>query len=151
MVKDKTGSWFYNKKAVDLYTDMPEGTIGFVYRIENHTTGRYYIGRKTVAGFKKKRLSKKEKLLPENSRKTFKTAFSETAGWKNYFGSNILLKEEVKKGHEVTREILKYCFSKAEITLEETREILCGGALEDPRSYNGWIKCLITKEQILKK
>lgn len=143
--------WIFNGKAINNYEDMPEGVIGFVYRIENKTTGKYYIGRKTVAGIKKKRLTKKEKLIPENSRKTFKREFSESKGWQNYFGSNITLKNEVQNGHEVTREILIFCFTKAQITFEETKYILCGGALEDENSYNGWIKCLITKEQILKK
>lgn len=142
--------WIFNNKEINSYEDMPEGTIGFVYRIENKTTGKYYIGRKTVAGIKKKKLTKKEKLFPENNRKTFKREFSETKGWQNYFGSNTVLKDEVKKGHEVVRTILVFCFSKAQITLEETKHILCGGALEDKDSYNGWVKCLITKEQILK-
>ncbi len=143
--------WMFNGKSIKTYEDMPEGVIGFVYRIENKTTGKYYIGRKTVAGIKKKKLTKKEKAIPENSRKTFKREFSETKGWQNYFGSNIVLKDEVKNGHEVTREILIFCFTKAQITFEETKHIICGGALEDENSYNGWIKCLITKEQILKK
>ena len=146
----KTVNWTYNKKPVLSLKDMPEGVLGFIYRIENKTTGKYYIGRKTVAGNKKKKLTAKEKLLPENNRKGFKIEYCESSGWKSYCGSNLILKQEVKDGHEIEKFILTYCFTKAQITMEETREIICGGALEDINSYNSWVKCIIYKQHILK-
>ncbi len=145
-------NWTYNGKDVTSLSDMPEGTLGFIYRVDNLTTGKYYIGRKTVAGSKKKKLTAKEKLLPENKRKTFKYEVSESSGWKSYVGSNILLRDEInKEGHKYKKRILHYCFSKAEITYLETIEILCGGALLDINSYNGWIKATIYKQHLLNK
>jgi len=145
-------SWIYDGKEVLSLKDMPQGVIGFIYRIDNLSEpGKYYIGRKTVASQKKKKLTAKEKLLPENNRKSFKTEYCESSGWKNYYGSNLILKDDVKKGARTRRTILKYCFSKAEITFSETAEIICGGALLDPMSYNSWVKCVIYKQHLLKK
>lgn len=150
MVKKKYAvNWEYSGDEVLSLEDMPPNTMGFIYRINNLTTGKYYIGRRTVASKKKKKLTLKEKALPENKRKTFKYEVSESAGWKTYCGSNIVLKEEVAKGHLIEKEILTYCFTKAQISLEETKAIICGGALEDKNSYNGWCKVLIYKKHLL--
>lgn len=143
--------WSYNGKNVLTIQDMPDKVLGFIYRIENLDTGKYYIGRKTVAGNKKKKLTIAEKKLPENNRKTFKYGYSESSGWKSYCGSNTTLKEEVKNGANIRKIILHYCFSKAEITYKESCEILCSGALEDPLAYNDWIKCLIYKSHLIGK
>ena len=143
--------WTYQGKEVNSLLDMPTDTLGIIYRIDNLTTGRYYIGRKTVASKKKKKLTLKEKALPENKRKTYKYEVSESSGWKTYAGSNTLLKDEIKGGHKYKKTILYYCFSKAEITFLESKEIICGGALQDPLSYNGWVKCTIYKQHLLEE
>lgn len=143
--------WNFEGKQITCVGDMPEGAIAFIYRIDNLTTGKYYVGRKTFAGNKKKKLTVKEKLLPENNRKTFKYEFCESPGWKSYCGSNILLKSEVKSGHKIVKTILRFCYTKAEITLEETRELICGGVLEDELSYNDWVSCKIFKRHLILK
>lgn len=147
--KDKV-NWEYKGEVISSYSQMPEGTIGFIYKIYNLDSGKYYIGRKGVAGNKKRKLTAKEKLLPENNRKTYVIEHKESTSWKSYCGSNETLKEEVKNGARVRKEILHYCFSKAEMTYTETREILCSGALIDENSYNGWIKATIYKKFLLK-
>lgn len=149
MANKQTVIWTYSNKEVLSLADMPPNTLGFVYRIDNLTTGKYYIGRKTVAGNKKKKLTVKEKALPENKRKTFRYEMSESVGWKNYCGSNVVLKAEVADGHQIKKQILTYCSTKASITLEEMKAILCSGALEDVNSYNGWIKCTIYKKHLI--
>jgi len=146
----KANNWAFEGKEVRSLSDMPKNVLGFVYRLTNHTTGMYYVGRKTVAGNKKKKLTAAEKKMSGNERKTFKYEYHESSGWKNYVGSNLVLKAEAKLGHHITKEILTYCFTKAQLTLEETREIICGGALEDCNSYNGWISCKIYKQHLLK-
>lgn len=147
----KTHPWHFEGNTITCLADMPEGIIGFIYKINNLTTGKYYIGRKTVASIKKKKLTLKEKLLPENKRKTFKYDFCESTGWKNYCGSNLILKAEAAEGHKIIKTILKYCFSKAELTLEESKAILCGGALQDPLSYNMWVSCKIYKRNLIEE
>jgi hypothetical protein len=146
--KDKV-SWTYMGEEISDFSQMPEGTLGFIYKIFNVTTGKYYIGRKSVSSKRKRKLTVKEKLLPENKRKTFAFEQKEAAGWKIYCGSNVELKEEVKKGHKIEKTILHYCSSKAEITYLETKEILCSNALLDLKSYNGWIKATIYKKHLI--
>lgn len=148
--KKQTFPWTFNNKEIFCLDDMPAGAIGFVYRITNLKTKKYYIGKRTVAGIKKKKLTKKEKQLEENKRKTFKYIFCESVGWKDYCGSNKILKSEFEAGHKVKKEILKFCFTKSELSMEETREIICGGVLEDQNSYNEWVSCKIMKKNLLK-
>lgn len=143
--------WTYKGKEVETVKDMPKDVLGFIYKISLlDGTGRYYVGRKTVVSKRKKRLTKKDKLLKENKRKTFKYTDTES-NWKKYFGSSKELKEIIKKEKpKLKREILTYCFSKAEMTYEESKEILCGGALIDEKALNGWISCKIYKQHLLK-
>lgn len=147
--KDKV-CWTYLGKEVSSLSQMPVGTLGIIYKIHNLTTGKYYIGRKGVSSNRKRKLTAKEKLLPENKRKTVIIEQKESSGWKTYCGSNLELKEEIKNGHEIKKEILYFCFSKAEITYMETKEILCSGALIDVNSYNGWIKATVYKKNLIK-
>ena len=41
-----TMGWTYKGKCITEISDMPEGTIGFIYKITNGETGQYYIGKK---------------------------------------------------------------------------------------------------------
>lgn len=146
----KKPQWTYNGKEILSLDDMPPQTLGFIYRVENLDTGKYYIGRRTVCSKKKRKLTIAEKKLPENARKTIVYEMKESAGWKTYAGSNTTLKEEVKQGANIKKYILHYCCTKAEITYKESSEIICSGALEDPLSYNDWVKCTIYKKHLLK-
>jgi len=141
-------NWEFNNIEVLSLEDMPLNTIGFIYQIDNLSTGKYYIGRKTVASVKKKKLTIKEKLLPENKRKTFKYVFSETPGWKKYTGSNLTLKAEVDRGDKIKKTILCFCQSKACLTYKETEAIICSGSLLDPKSYNDWVSCKVYKKHL---
>ena len=151
MAKTKKTEWEYQGKNISSLSDMPPNTLGIIYRIENKDTGKYYVGRKTVCSKRKRKLTLAEKKIKGNERKTFIYEMKESSGWKSYCGSNTTLKEEVKKGANITKTILHFCFSKAEITLKETAEIICGGCLEDPLSYNDWVKCIIYKKHLISK
>ena len=60
-----TMGWAYQGKPITDISDMLEGTIGFIYKITNHQTGEYYIGKKslykknitTIKGVQKKKKS----------------------------------------------------------------------------------------------
>ena len=39
-------SWTYRGNYITELSDMPEGTIGFIYKITNGETNEYYIGKK---------------------------------------------------------------------------------------------------------
>ena len=143
--------WTYQDSKVTSLKDMPPNVIGIIYRIENLDTKKYYIGRKTVASIKKKKLTIAEKKLEENKRKTFKYEYSETNGWETYCGSNTTLKEEVKNGARIKKIILHYCFTKTEMSYKESAEIICSGSLEDEMSYNDWVSCRVYKANLIGK
>lgn len=75
--------WKFNKKILQE-KDIPEGAIGFIYKITRKKDQKIYLGKKSLISSRKKRLTKKEKLLPENKRKTFKQVISDS-GWKDYW------------------------------------------------------------------
>ena len=133
-VKKETVNWFYDGKEIKSLADTAKGSIGFVYKITNITKGLTYIGRKTMLKPNKTKLVKP----PEYP-------------WKTYCGSSKALLEDLKNGDEYSKEILVWCYSKAELTYHETSFILCSGALLDEKSYNFWIKATVYKKHLMKK
>jgi hypothetical protein len=61
-------SWTYKGNYITELSDMPEGTIGFIYKITNGETGQYYIGKKNVASIRKRNFGKKEIALLTDKR-----------------------------------------------------------------------------------
>ena len=41
-------TWKYEGKLITEISDMPEDTIGFIYKIRKKITGEFYIGRKSL-------------------------------------------------------------------------------------------------------
>ena len=41
-------NWKYSDKEIESVKNLPKGTIGFVYIIENSKTNQYYIGKKNI-------------------------------------------------------------------------------------------------------
>lgn len=143
-------NWKYKGKVVDNISKIPEGAIGIIYKITNLDNNRYYFGRKTIVSLRKRKLTKKEKQEPENNRKTFVRELKETSGWQKYNGSNKPLLEDIKNGAKIKKEIVKYCFSKAELTYYETEAIICNGALLDENCYNSWCSMRCYSHQLTK-
>jgi len=137
-----TNTWLYNDKPIDSLEDFPEGAIGFIYKITNTTNNKYYIGRKTARSLIKKKLTLKEKKLEDNKGKRFTKVWKES-NWKKYWGSSKPLLEAIDNGDHCTRIIIKFCFSKAEITYYEAKTIICSDALLDENSYNSWISAKV--------
>lgn len=135
--KKKTVNWTYNNKEVTDISQTPEGSISFIYKIYLlDGTGRYYIGRKTM---------KKPNYTSGKLKGQSKGEYS----WKTYCGSSKELLEVLKdKNIKYRKEILYFCYSKAETTYRETKEILCSGALTDPLSFNFWIKSLVYSKHL---
>lgn len=132
-------NWTYKDKEIKVVEDTPKGTIGFIYKITNLTNGKYYFGRKTFRNLnKKKKLTKKEKLLPENKRKTYKYVEYEYKGWQSYTGSSEELNKDIKKGDKYEKEIVKWCKTKKGLTAWETKIILCDCILDED-CYNGHV------------
>lgn len=130
-------NWNYNGREVRSIEDLPQDCIGFVYRIDNLTNGKFYYGRKTIRKIgAKKKLTKKEKELPENKRKTYKYVNTEYKGWLGYNGSCLPLLADISKGDIIKKEIIQTCFSKSEITYFELKAIACASCLEIDQCYN---------------
>lgn len=134
-------AWFYHNTTEQFKSDDAEGYFGFVYLITHNLTGRKYIGKKffTKAGTRQVRGKKKK--------------IRKTSDWESYWGSNIELKEDVKKNGEeqYTREILHLCKSRSECSYMETFEIFSRHALLNESYYNAWVTCKIHKSHVIGK
>ena len=102
--------------------DFPEGIIGFVYKVTNIQSGKFYIGKKALHHLNKKILTKKEIAeWAKPGRVPKKLAILKESDWKTYYGSNKHIKEELKTlGPELfTREVIQLCKSKKQLSYYE--------------------------------
>ena len=129
----------WSDKGGDIPLDLSE-YIGFVYLITNLQNNRKYIGKKLLKFKKTKTIKgKKKKLLVESD-------------WKTYWGSNDELKNDVKTLGEInfTREVLKFCKTKGELSYFELKEQIIMGVLESDEYYNSWIMARVRKDHLKK-
>jgi hypothetical protein len=138
-------NWFYtdiNKSIIKIKSidDFPKGCVGFIYRITNLNDGRFYIGRKILKNTNKVKISKKELLeVTGKGRKPLKKTVVKESNWIDYYGScKPLLTDIAKLGiGTFKREIIKFCFSKKQMTYEEMRQQIYHQVLEKPQcTYN---------------
>jgi hypothetical protein len=137
-------SWHYKKKIIET---LPDDCVGFVYLITNLTNGRMYIGKK-LAQFTK--TSYKVVTLKNGKKKKKRIKTKIDSDWREYYGSNIELNNDVKKLGEdnFKREILYYCKSKAECSYVEAREQFSRKVLESDSYYNGHVQVRVHKKHI---
>jgi hypothetical protein len=133
-----TTNWIYQNKDVTCLEDIPdyEKYVGFVYKITDTETGKFYIGKKVFTLSKKTKIGKREKNLTK-TRKTFKKVTKES-DWKNYYGSCKELKEDIKTfGPErFKRQIIKLCCTKKYLNYCELVNQILSDCLRR-NSYNG--------------
>lgn len=106
-------SWKFNGNNV-TEESTPEGAIGFVYKIIDTRTGRFYIGKKS--------LSQTRRLKPLKG-KTRKRVVKKASDWEKYYSSNEWIKSEVKAGNAeyFERQIIQFCFSKKSLSYYEIK------------------------------
>lgn len=123
-------NWTYKGK-----TDfkVPENAIGFTYRID--ISDNYYYGKKNLT----------------STRGRGKKAVVSESNWRVYNSSSVELKSLIKAGKKYKKEILKFCFSKAELSYEEAKEIVCNNALTDDKCLNKWITLKVWQHQLNNK
>jgi uncharacterized protein YnzC (UPF0291/DUF896 family) len=119
-------NWFYYEEdgvliPLDEMVDL-EDMYGFVYKITNKQTGKFYIGKKSFYHNKKKKLTKKE--LAEQTgrgRKSESKIEKIDSGWQNYWGSSKELLDDIKlSGKEnFERIIIDFCETKKQLTYAE--------------------------------
>jgi hypothetical protein len=116
--------WLYNVDGwkANLSDDFTTDSFGFIYKITNLETNKFYIGKKVFIHNKKKKLTKKE--IAEQSgpgRKSTTKVVQVESDWKTYWGSSKELLADVKLLGEDKFEklILTTCNSKKSLTYYE--------------------------------
>jgi hypothetical protein len=136
-------NWFTYENGTLLEYDsvdkFPQNCVGFVYKITNIRTGKFYIGRKSLYSNIKKKLTKKE--LAEQTgpgRKPTKKLVTSESNWMDYWGSNKGILQEIKEEgtSSFRKEILKFCFNKKQLTYWEVHFQCVNEVLLTDKSYN---------------
>jgi hypothetical protein len=117
--------WVWDNNEIKEIGDLPDGCIGFIYKITNVNTKEYYIGKKNIYS---------HKTLPPLKGKKRKRRVIKEMKWQEYQSSNDLVK--TWNPNEIKKEILKFCFTKKGLTYYELKEQFIHGVLEDPLSVN---------------
>jgi len=130
-------NWIYEGKEFTNH-DIPDGGVGFVYLMSAIIDGKsvMYIGKKNFYANVKRPLGKKALAMTTDKRlkkytRELKPAFM------NYYSSNKVLKEAHKAGIVIKREILRICYSKTELTYQETKHQFLYEVLEKEEFLNG--------------
>ena len=137
--------WLYNGEET---LQLPETTVGFVYVITNNLTDRKYIGKK-LSKFSK---TKYKVITQKNGIKKKKKIKSQIdSDWLDYYGSSDeLTADVVKLGKEnFTREIVRLCFSKTELSYYEAKMQFDYDVLLSDKWYNSWIMVRVRKTKTL--
>ena len=117
-------NWLYNIDGhkITISDDFKTDSFGFIYKITNLETGKFYIGKKAFIHNKKKKLTKKE--IAEQSgpgRKSTSKIVQVESDWKKYWGSSKELLSDVKLLGEdkFERLIISMCPNKKHLTYSE--------------------------------
>ena len=131
--------WIYETTIIKEATDIPINCIGFIYMIENISNGKKYIGRK-ILKFKKTK-------PPLKGLKRKRVSYVES-DWKTYIGSNQELINDAARGHQLNRYILRYCYTKKQLSYYELKYQIMNDVLCDENFYNSNILGKFFKKDI---
>lgn len=122
---DSNSHWTYQNKILE---EIPQDIFGYVYKIVNLISEKYYIGRKYSASVRRKAVKGK----------TRKKVIRTESNWKTYTGSNIQLNEDIKKyGKENFRfEIVAFGYTKGQVNFLEEHLQHRLAVVVDENSYN---------------
>jgi len=133
-------SWIdANGEIISDISDFPDNTFGFVYRVVHKPTGKAYIGKKVLYFQRKVKLTQKDLKMYEGvvgRKPSYKLAIKES-NWKDYWGSNKLLKEvmDLEPIDNFERHIIKTAPNKKLLTYYETKYQFVYQVLENPNEY----------------
>lgn len=128
--------WIYKD---EIFTSDEIGdNCGFVYLITNNKNNKKYVGKKLFHFSKTKTVKGKKKRYKIES------------DWKDYYGSNTKLQEDVKiQGNDTfEREILHLCKTKGQCNYLEAKEQFKLCVLENADFYNDWIMVKVSRKHL---
>jgi hypothetical protein len=113
--------WIY-EGIVFTNEHIPEGAVGFVYEMQAIINGKHvkYIGKKNFYSKRKKKFGKKA-LAAMTDKRAKKYTIVTKPSFEKYYSSNEVLKKAHKDKVLIQRIILKICYSKTELTYQETK------------------------------
>lgn len=126
-----------NYQPITDISQVPLGVYGFVYEIRNFKTDEWYIGKKQIYA---------NRTLPPLKGTKRKRKVTKISNWLDYQSSN----STVKNWKYTDKIILKWCYSKKELTYEEIRALMCNYALEDTKCLNENINGKFFKDEFNK-
>jgi hypothetical protein len=132
--KTEKVEWTFNGEVINKIEQTPKNSFAFIYKITLED-GRYYLGKKYM-------------WKPNYTSGAKKGQSKGMYPWQSYTSSSKELKALIKSGMKYKKEILFFTFSRAETTYRETQEILCSGALTDPKSLNYWVKATVYSKHL---
>jgi hypothetical protein len=120
--------WLYLGEVFD--SEHIDKYVGFVYKIKNRLNGKQYIGKKLFHFMKTKQVNKKKKRIKVES------------DWKEYYGSNKLLQDDVSNANpdDFIREILFLGKTKGECNYMEAKYQFDFDVLRSSMWYNDQIR-----------
>ena len=136
-------NWIYNNTELII---APDNAFGFIYKITCNTSGKMYIGKKQFISVCNVPLNKKDILIHKEGNKRGrvpkKKQVIKPSNWLKYWGSNTDLLSYIKEqGKEnFTREILKICNHKKQLTYYENKYLYSLGVLENELYFNSNIQ-----------
>lgn len=134
-------TWYYDNQPYEPSEEDLKSLTGFVYCIEEKTTGMKYIGKKFFW---------RSKILPITKARRRRTRTLVESDWRVYYGSNEVLKENViKNGEDIyNRVILRLCRTKGECSYYEAKLQFENDVLLDDNYYNNFIGCKIHSKHL---
>lgn len=134
------GHWILSENLI-LPEDFEENPpLGFVYRIENKETKKFYIGQKKIIKIEKR---------PPLKGKVRKRKIVKQSDWRTYCGSSNDLKNDISAlGEDKFKfEIIRFCDCKWSLSYWELYYQMQEHVLFREDSYNGIINVRLSKFQ----
>lgn len=132
------GKWTYAGADGDRFAQGDELKLGFVYKVTERSTGRWYIG--------KKQMTRIAKLPPLKGTKRKRRVVKET-DWRKYKTSSTAIVELCEKHGEehFDWEILSFHNSKSMLAWIELGHQVRGDCLRNEMSFNGIVNIRLSK------
>lgn len=129
--------WLYEGLMIKEIPDT--NAFGFIYKITYQDPltfeKKFYIGKKQFYSDRTVKKGKKELKSMTDKRGSKKKKVRKESDWLRYQSSNDFLKNI--EPHFLTKEILILCYSKTELTYQETKHLFTNEVLERDDYLNG--------------